>query len=207
MIYSGYVDVGLAPNQPGKAEIRAAVLRLRDALPLSARRDYGRTILNRILATEEFRRARTVLAYSSFGSEIDTMPLLLAVLESGKSLLLPKVNRAARTLDIYEATNLERDLRSGVWGILEPSVETCACRAPAEMELILVPGVAFDRQGGRIGYGRGYYDKLLAACHRMEHYPRTIAAAFEVQVVDAVPIESHDIRVELLVTEAGRWPA
>jgi len=196
----------MASPESSKAEIRSSALRRRDALPPSVRQEYGRTILNRILAMDVFQRSQTVLAYSSFGSEIDTLPLLLAVLGSGKTLLLPKVKRAAGGLEAYEVRNIESDLRAGPWGILEPAPEICACRAPSEQELILVPGVAFDRQGGRIGYGRGYYDKLLASCSSLNHFPRTIAAAFEVQVVDAVPMEPHDVRIDMLVTEAGQWP-
>jgi 5-formyltetrahydrofolate cyclo-ligase len=196
----------MASPESSKDEIRSSALQRRDALPPSLRQDYGRAILNRILAMDVFRRSQTVMAYSSFGSEIDTLPLLLAVLEGGKTLLLPKVNRAAGGLEVYEVRNIESDLRAGVWGILEPVPEICACRALSEHELILVPGVAFDRQGGRIGYGRGYYDKFLASCRAVNHFPHTIAAAFEVQVVDAVPIEPHDVRIDTLVTEAGQWP-
>jgi 5-formyltetrahydrofolate cyclo-ligase len=189
-----------------KAEIRSSALRRRDALPPSVRQNYGEAILNRILAMDVFRRSQTVMAYSSIGSEIDTMPLSLAVLGRGKTLLLPKVNPDAGALEAYEVKNIESDLRAGVWGIREPDPQICACRVPAETELILVPGVAFDRQGGRIGYGRGYYDKLLAACRGANHSPHAIAAAFEVQVVDAVPMEPHDVRIDMLVTEAGQWP-
>jgi 5-formyltetrahydrofolate cyclo-ligase len=193
-------------NTSDKAEIRSSALRRRDALPPSTRQGYGEAILNRIMAMDQFRRSQTVMAYSSFGSEIDMLPLLLAVLECGKTLLLPKVNRAADALEIYEVKNIENDLRAGVWGILEPVPEICACRAPFEQELILVPGVAFDRLGGRIGYGRGYYDKFLASCRGLNHLPLTIAAAFEVQVVDVVPMEPHDVRIDMLITEAGQWP-
>ena len=177
----------------------------REALPPALRKNYGEAILKRILVMDDFRRAKVVLAYCSFGSEIDTLPLLHAVLEGGKTLLLPKVNRGLDALDVYEVKNLHTDLRAGVWGIREPDPAVCGVHGLADIQLILVPGVAFDRQGGRIGYGKGYYDKLLASCHRMGHYPRTIAAAFEVQLVGAVPMEAHDVPVDLLVTEAGEW--
>jgi 5-formyltetrahydrofolate cyclo-ligase len=192
--------------ESSKAEIRSSALRRRDALPPSARQAYSRAILNRILAMDVFRRSQTVMAYCGFGSEIDTLPLLAAVLSCGKALFLPKVNRDAGALEVYEVTNIESDLRSGIWGIPEPDPEICTCCSLSEQELILVPGVAFDRQGGRIGYGRGYYDKLLASCRGVNHSLHTIAAAFEVQVVDAVPMEPHDVRIDMLVTEAGQWP-
>jgi 5-formyltetrahydrofolate cyclo-ligase len=188
---------------PTKAEIRASALARRDALDPALRSGYSRLILHRILAMDEFRRAQTVLAYSSFGSELETEPFLAGALDAGKRLLLPRINRAAGRLDVYEVKDIATDLFSGVWGIMEPHAESCAPCAAADVEFILVPGAAFDRRGGRIGYGRGYYDILLASCLAA----RTVAGAFEVQVVDSVPMESHDVRVDALATEAGVWSA
>jgi 5-formyltetrahydrofolate cyclo-ligase len=190
-----------------KTEIREFALRRRDALTPSGRLDSGRAIVTHILAMKEFREAQTVMAYCGFGSEIDTRPLLLAVLEARKTLLLPRVNRSAGMLDVYEVKNLDSDLRPGVWGIPEPIPEVCALYAPTNITSIIVPGAAFDRKGGRIGYGKGYYDKLLASYRRMNHRPRTIAGAFDVQVVDAIPMEAHDVAVDILITESGEWSA
>jgi 5-formyltetrahydrofolate cyclo-ligase len=187
-----------------KAEIREFALRRRDALTPSERSDSGRAIVNHILAMKEFREARAVMAYCGFGSEIDTIPLLAAVLEARKMLLLPRVNRSAGLLDVYEVKNLDTDLRPGVWGIPEPNPEACVLHALTDIDLIVLPGAAFDRKGGRIGYGKGYYDKLLASCHRMNHYPRTVAGAFDVQVVDAIPMEAHDVVIDVLVTESSK---
>jgi 5-formyltetrahydrofolate cyclo-ligase len=192
---------------PNKAEIREFALKRRDALAPDERLDSGQIIINRILAKKEFRDAQTVLAYYGFGTEIDTMPLLLAVLEGRKRLLLPKVNRAAGVLDVYEVKNIDADLLAGLWGIREPNPELCAKPAAMDIDLAVVPGTAFDRQGGRIGYGKGYYDKLLGSLQQLNRYPRTVAGAFEVQVVDAIPMEPHDVAIDTLVTEAGEWKA
>jgi 5-formyltetrahydrofolate cyclo-ligase len=181
-----------------KKELRALALRRRDALQVEVRREYGQLIVSRILETEEFRRAQTVMAYWSFGSEIDTGPLLRETVARGKRLLLPKVNRAAGALDVFEVRDLEKDLVVGGWGIREPDPVRCAVWLPEEVELAIVPGVAFDRSGGRIGYGKGYYDGLLAGCRAV-----TIAGAFEVQVFERVPMEAHDVRIGRIVTEAG----
>lgn len=187
-----------------KAAIRGAALARRDGLPPELRRDYGRRIIDRVLALESFRRARSVLAYSSFGSEPETAPLLAAALDSGKRLLLPRVNRAESCLEIREVGDLDTGLRAGVWNILEPDPDLCAVCAPEQIDFILVPGAAFDRRGERIGYGRGYYDKLLASC--VSAAPK-VAGAFEVQVIDKIPMEPHDIAVDLLITEIGMWRA
>ena len=186
-----------------KAEIRRAALARRDALAPALRREYGAIVLDRILAGAEFRRARTVMAYASFGSEPDTGPLLAEALRSGKRLLLPKVNRQAGALDVFQVTDLEAGLAAGLWGIREPVPDVCALCAVEEIEFVLVPGVAFDRTGGRIGYGRGFYDRLLASCRSGSRRPIAIAAAFEAQVVEAIPMEPHDVRIDALVTEAG----
>ncbi|HVP00038.1 MAG TPA: 5-formyltetrahydrofolate cyclo-ligase [Bryobacteraceae bacterium] len=185
-----------------KAEIRAQALQRRDALPLSVRRNSGNAILSRILAMDELRGARTILAYCSIGSEIDTTPLLNAVLGGGRTLVLPKLNAGGGGLDLYRVKNLGGDLRPGAWGIREPDSSLCEPCPAADIELILVPGVAFDRRGARLGYGKGYYDKLLASMHPR---PRTVAAAFDVQVVDAIPMEPHDVPVDTVVTETSEW--
>jgi 5-formyltetrahydrofolate cyclo-ligase len=181
-----------------KAELRATALERREALFPALREQFGYDILNRILATEQYREAKTVMAYCSFGSEIDTSPFLHATLDHGKTLLLPKINRSAGLLDIYQVRNLDSDLLTGVWNIREPNPTICAPAIPSDLDLILVPGVAFDREGGRIGHGKGYYDKLLAQC------PNTykIAAAFEAQIFDRVPMYPHDIPIDALITES-----
>lgn len=187
-----------------KAEIRAFVLGKRDALPLAEHREEGHAIVGRLLVSEAFRKARTVLGYCSFGSEIDTTPLLNAILAAGKTLVLPKLNPAAGGLDLYAVTSLDADLRPGTWGIREPD-SACAPVALTAIDFILVPGIAFDRRGGRIGYGKGYYDKLLAAFHAVNRYPPAVAAAFDLQIVDSIPMESHDVPVDALVTGSGAW--
>ena len=184
-----------------KAEIRAAALARRDALDPALRRAYSRVVIDRILALNEWRSAQSVLAYCSFGSELQTEPFLRAILDSGKRLLLPRVNRNEKTLDIYAVEHIETDLVAGEWGIREPHSRSCIPHGGAAIDFALVPGVAFDRRGGRIGYGRGYYDRLLASCIPAH----AVAGAFEAQMVDLVPMEPHDMRVDLLVTEAGIW--
>jgi 5-formyltetrahydrofolate cyclo-ligase len=184
-----------------KARIRSATLERRDALSADERADFSRRIVDRVMALEEFGRARSVMAYCGFGTEIDTLPLLRAVLESGKSLALPRVARAKNGLEIYQVGSLQEDLVPGTWGIPEPLAARCRPMPHGEIDLVLMPGVAFDRCGGRIGYGKGYYDRMLADCLRNGHRPITVAGLYELQLFERVPMESHDIPVDLLVTE------
>jgi 5-formyltetrahydrofolate cyclo-ligase len=111
--------------------------------------------------------------------------------------LLPRINRAERMLELGEVKNLGGDLVAGVWGIREPA-ERCPIVSSSAVEFLLVPGVAFTATGERLGYGGGFYDRLLSGLNAKT--PR-VAAAFVLQVVDTIPTGPNDQRVHLIVTE------
>lgn len=184
-----------------KAEIRTRIIAARNCLPALARQQYGRTILEKVVALEAFRRANVVMGYSSFGSELDTALFIEAVLTAGKRLVLPRIVRGSQHLETYVVQHPEADLMPGVWGIREPNPGRCAAIAPGDLEFILVPGVAFDRRGGRIGYGKGFYDNLLAACQEHGRRPWAMAATFDVQLVETIPMEPHDVSMHAIITE------
>jgi 5-formyltetrahydrofolate cyclo-ligase len=186
-----------------KTALRREILARRDALDRDARARLSAVVLGRVAALDVFRRARVVLAYTSFGSEVDTRPLLREVLAGGRALVLPRVERAARCLALHQVGDLDAELQPGPWGIPEPAPTRCRAVTTEEIDFVLVPGVVFDQHGGRIGYGGGYYDRLLAAW--MEPTPPLVAAAFELQVVPAVPILATDHRVDLVVTESRTY--
>ncbi len=187
-----------------KAALRRETLARRDALDPGVRARLASIALSRVTALSAYRRARAVLAYASFGSEFDTRLFLRDVLASGRLLALPRVDRAARRLALHEVRDLDAELQPGTSGIPEPDSARCRSVAPGEIDFILVPGLVFDRDGGRIGYGAGYYDRLLAAWPAP--VPPLVAAAFEVQLVPAVPMLAGDRRVDLVVTESGTYP-
>lgn len=190
-----------APDALGEAKraLRAQVLAARDALPAAVRQEAGAAITRRLLALPAFEAAGAVLSYAGFGSEFDTAGFNAAVVAAGKTLLLPRVDRARRGLRLHRVRDLETDLLPGLWGIREPDPARCPETSATAAELILVPGVAFDAAGGRLGYGGGFYDRLLPGAALTAP---SVAAAFEAQVVDAVPMGPLDRRVELLLTEA-----
>jgi 5-formyltetrahydrofolate cyclo-ligase len=142
--------------------------------------------------------SQTILAYKSFGSEFDTAEFIRDVLTSGKILALPKVHREKKVLDIYRVQYPGTELQAGMWGIPEPNPDKCKPIAIKNVDFVLVPGLAFDASGQRLGYGRGYYDKLLEGRNKNAHM---IAAAYSLQIVDAVPTLSHDIKVGKVITE------
>jgi 5-formyltetrahydrofolate cyclo-ligase len=187
-----------------KAALRRETLARRDALDPGVRARLASIALSRVTALSAYRRARAVLAYASFGSELDTRPFLRDVLASGRLLALPRVDRAARRLALHQVRDPDAELQPGTWGIPEPDSARCRNVAPGEIDFILVPGLVFDRECGRIGYGAGYYDRLLTAWPAP--VPPLVAAAFEVQLVPAAPMLAGDRRVDLVVTESGTYP-
>ena len=186
-----------------KAALRSLVLQRRDGLDPAARQAASRRIVEAILARDAFRDARSVMAYASFGSEVDTSVLCETVLREGKLLLLPRVDKTRDAIRVYEVRDLARDLDTNRWGIREPRPETCREIDPVELEFVFVPGVAFDARGGRLGYGKAYYDRLLAASTQAGGSPTLVAGAFAVQVVEDVPMEPHDVRIPAVYTEDG----
>jgi len=182
-----------------KQSIRKAILAQREQLPADTRAAYSAAIAERLLQLPEYRQAGTVLGYMNFGAEFASELWVTRVLSDGKRLALPKVNRHTNHLDLYWVEDTESQLAAGLWGIREPVAERCErLAAPDEVEFALLPGVAFTRDGARLGYGGGYYDKLLAG---MAQRPALVVAAFGLQVVESLPQEATDIKVEWIVTE------
>ena len=185
-----------------KNQIRKRILAQRDALGAVERRALSDRIASRLLALDGYRAAQCVAAYMSFGSEFDTAAVIADLLAHRRRLVLPKVERGSRFLKFYHVTNLERDLASGVWGIREPRIGVCGEAAPEEIDFVLVPGVAFTRRCERLGYGRGFYDRLIAS---FAGRPALVAAAYTMQVVAELPTSESDQRVDLVVTEDAEY--
>ena len=181
-----------------KRGLRARILRERDATPAEDRATASASIAALLLAREDFASSKTVLLTLPFGSEWDTRALLRAALAGAKTVALPRVNLTTRMLDICAISRIEHDPVPGYRGIPEPGAH-CELLGAASIDWVLVPGVAFDRAGHRIGYGGGYYDRLLPLLRADAH---RVAGAFELQLVDNVPAASHDVAVDAVVTEA-----
>ncbi len=191
-----------SPNmsaQTMKQAIRQRIIADREQLPANLRAQFSGEISQRILQMPVYQAARTVLGYMSFGAEFVSDSLMQQVLADGKQLLLPKVNRDRNELDLYRVTDLQHDLAPGLWGIREPLLEQCVrVDTLEEVDFALLPGVAFGRDGTRLGYGGGFYDKLLA---HLTHRLALVAAAYTIQIVAGIPQEATDRKVEWLVTE------
>jgi len=178
-----------------KRALRRAVLAERDALPGAERAAWSEAIADRLLVLDEATGAGAVLAFWSFGSEVDTTPLIDRLRSLGTTVSLPRIENG--------------DIVPVVWTPGSSMTETSfGSREPTdgrvlearELDLIVVPGVAFDRSCRRVGYGGGFYDRLLA---RTRDGAAGVAIAFGVQVVDEVPTGPLDRLVDAIVTEDG----
>ncbi len=190
-------------DRNAKSALRKTILARRDEMDTGTRDALSLAIFEEITHLDCYQRSGVVLAYVGFGSELQTDTFIRRVLDDGKVLLLPQVNRDERRLNLHEVKDPAQDLKAGTWGIREPNPDLCPRAEPESIDFALVPGVAFDARGARLGYGGGFYDKLLAGC--TEPRLSLIAAAFEFQVVEKVPLEEHDVRVDLIVTERGKY--
>ena len=182
-----------------KKELRQRIITLREQLSPEVRASHSKDITERLLRLSQYQHANVVLGYMSFGAEFDSGTWVKQVMADGKRLVLPKVNRLTSQLDLYWVDDLASQLAAGLWGIPEPVAERCErLNTLNEVEFALLPGVAFTRSGARLGYGGGFYDKLLA---QIKHRPTLVAAAFGLQVVENMPQEATDVKVEWVVTE------
>ena len=186
-------------TQSVKQSIRKTIIAQREQLPADVRAAHSAAITARLLQLPEYRLAEVVLGYMNIGAEFASELWIQLVLADGKKLALPRVNRHTNQLDLYWVNEPESQLESGLWGIREPIVERCErLNTLNEVEFALLLGVAFTRDGARLGYGGGFYDKLLA---RMTHRPALTAAAFALQIVEQIPQEATDVKVEWIITE------
>ena len=182
--------------QNEKISMRTAVLATRDALPPAVRATASRLIVGKICALAQYANAKTVMTYMGFGSEIETQPFFERIIADGKIAILPRVDRGSQTLMLHTARDIS-DLLTGKWGIREPGADAPQVSIN-EVDFLLMPGVAFDRFGNRLGYGRGYYDKLLVIA---DPALTRVAAAFSCQIVEAVPVGPNDQRIDRIITE------
>jgi len=192
--------------QARKQDIRKNILVQREQISADMRAAYSAAITERLLQLPEYQQANAVLGYMNFGAEFASELWVGRALADGKRLALPKVNHHTNQLDLYWVDDMESQLAAGLWGIREPVVERCErLNRLIEIEFVLLPGVAFSRDGARLGYGKGYYDKLLARLDSeggVAHRQALVAGAYSMQLVERIPQEATDRKVEWLVTES-----
>lgn len=183
-----------------RQRLRLQALARRDDIAPAERIGRSERITLALIGHPVYAACNTCCLYCSFRSEVATGPLLRACLQAGKTVAVPLTLPAVSRLRMVRITDPDRDLEPGYLGIAEPCrelVEKCALD-PAGIDLIILPGAAFDREGQRLGYGGGFYDRFLAL-----EAPRAlrVGLGFAVQVVERLPALPHDMPLDLLFTE------
>lgn len=177
-----------------KNSLRSAIRKKQKGLSLTLRRTKSRKIFQKLLRDPLFCKAGHVALYYGIAPEVMTRPFLKALVEQ-KKIYLPQVISKGRMV-FRRVGSLHRDLVKGAYSIMEPK-GACPKRAAARMDLIVVPGVAFDKRGGRLGRGGGYYDRVLTKTKRVP----TFGICFREQLVKKVPMDSRDVRVDKVITD------
>lgn len=181
--------------------LRKEIIAKRDGLSSPDITSKSRKIFEKVQALSDFKEASNVLIYASMKSEVMTDDIIRACLEEGKSVYCPVCTDTANGVMEFVKIHSLQDLKEGYYGIREPLIsEKSAVYSGEEMEtsLCVVPGVAFDKMGNRIGYKGGYYDRYF------ERFPglKKVALAFTEQIVDEISISEYDVPVDAVVTDA-----
>ncbi len=182
----------------GKAELRQRVGHELAAISTERRMLQSRQLRERLGGLKIWREARTILAFAALADEPVLDELLAEAIASGRQIALPRFDEATSGYQAVAVRDWSRDLVAAKFGVREPKPDGLVVPWK-QLDLVLVPGVAFDFRGARLGRGRGFYDRLLvdSAGHRC-------GVAFDVQIAEAVPEEVHDRRMNSILTPT-RW--
>lgn len=182
-----------------KKQLRRQIMDERGAILPEERAALSIRACLHLAACEQLARARVIMAFHPFGDELDILPFVEEARRRGQEIWLPLTIPSERRLVPYRYDGPQM-LKQGTYGIWEPDPDVAEAADLSKLDAVLVPGVVFDRHGGRVGYGGGYYDRFLAGLSRK---PYLVGICFSMQVVEQVPIEQHDIPLDALVTEKG----
>ncbi|MFY9113786.1 MAG: 5-formyltetrahydrofolate cyclo-ligase [Dethiobacteria bacterium] len=181
-----------------KKQLRRKILEMRDRFTVAEIREKSLAITENFAAMEVYRKAETIMFFVPFRNEVDTRYLAERSMERHKKVLVPHTVKDKRELIPSRLLDWDDDLAPGEYGIYEPPPEKLRPVNPRLIDLVIVPGVAFDLSGNRLGYGGGYYDRFFAL---LRDDTSLVAMVFDQQIVERVPVEPWDRRVDSIVTE------
>lgn len=197
---SSYPD-GVTPDEAealravAKEALRKRLAALRRTLSSDTRAAYAHALSERVVAEEAFARARVVLAYSALRFEVDPYAVVERAWALGKTVALPRIIAGSRELALHVYRSGDELCESGF--VVKEPLASAPQVSPEEVELVLVPGLGFDARGQRLGFGQGYYDRLLPRLSRAARF----GLAFELSLLAEVPTSTHDVPVDAVVTE------
>jgi 5-formyltetrahydrofolate cyclo-ligase len=187
-----------ADSLDSKKTLRKIIQDRRDLIPFITRNKNSKNAIKKFLTGPYYITSKNIFIYFPFRSELDTLPIIKRAIKDGKKIILPKVS--GKNLNLYFVNNCAKQLEKGKYGIMEPVSSKCDPADISDIDLAIIPGVCFDHNFNRLGYGGGYYDKLL---HLLPAKVKKIAICFELQVINNVPVFDHDIKVDEIITESN----
>ncbi len=181
-----------------KREIRNNVANILEELSDNEIKEKTKQIENRLFEFANFMEAKIVLLYINSKSEVMTWEIIKRSFDYNKVVVLPAFDTEKYEMKLMKVDNIDTDLKPGPRGILEPDANRCKIVPIDSIDIAIIPGVALDEKGERIGSGEGYYDRLIP---KLSITTRKVALAFEGQIIQQVPVESHDKNVDIIITE------
>ena len=181
-----------------KSELREEISKKVAALSAKEISEKTKAIETRLFDFANFLESKIALMYVNNNGEVHTGNILRRAYDYGKIVVLPAFNTENYDMTLLKVDNLEKDLQEGPRGILEPNEIRCKIVPIERIDIAIIPAIALDEKGGRIGSGEGYYDRLIP---RLAITTRKVALALEQQIVPQIPIESHDKHVDIIITE------
>lgn len=178
-----------------KEAVREKMRRLRKTLTPDEVQEKSETIRYKLEGKRAFKEANTVMMYLSAYKEPETIPIIKGLLENGKRVVLPISVTSTNTILPTYIEDLS-ELQKGAYGILEPTIVRPV--NVDDIDVVVIPGIAFDMHRNRLGFGKGYYDKFLAGIRA-----KKIALCYDFQIVDDLPVNDYDIPMDLILTEEG----
>jgi len=183
-----------------KSTLRTTIKGILAAIIPADRNNAAQSLTSHLLASDLYRSADTILAYAALPTEISLDPFITHALADGKRLCIPAINWDDKSMSPAQIDNLDTDLEIGRYGVRAP-LPRCPLVEPSDIDLILIPGLAFDRSCNRLGRGAGFYDRLIESLKAPR--PPLVGVCFACQIVDAVPTEPHDHPMDRVITEIG----
>lgn len=184
-----------------KKSIRKNILKIRENLNIDEKKKMDDIIKEKLINSNEYLSAKNIFIYISYGSEINTKNIILKAIEDNKEVYVPRTEVKTNNMDAVNIISFDKLIRNA-YGILEPSnMEPFI--DPNELDLIVVPGVAFDNNKGRIGYGAGYYDRYFNKINK-NNYNRInkVALAYDFQIINEVPMDKYDMSVDCIIANS-----
>lgn len=180
-----------------KGELRRLTMRRLKEQTEEERARKSRLIWRKLARLTAFRRAAWICSYVALPYEVQTWHMIEKMLEAGKRVAVPSVVQRSLDLALYEIKEPSADLAPGAFGVLEPAAAGRKTVKASQLDLVLVPALAFDKQGHRLGHGKGYYDRLLS---QLPDTVPTVGLAYDFQLLDRLPVEPHDHAVRRVLT-------